>query len=239
WGPVAAELAASVRARGIPVHVTTLGPDLAAAAEAQGHTVVRGDPQRLNVLEEAGLFEARAVVIPENTSEESVRIAAVIRRLVPEAPIVVRPVDTPESDLLTPPGADRVVDTTRAVSADLSGTLLDALGLPAPTPGDRPDPYTPVDFSADPQSTCPHASQIQPVLPSTAGCVDCLRMGERDWVHLRICLSCGHVGCCDSSPNRHAWAHATGTEHPLVTSAEPGEGWAWCYLDATRLSPEE
>ncbi|KIH98992.1 hypothetical protein LP52_09905 [Streptomonospora alba] len=239
WGPVAAELAASVRARGIPVHVTTLGPDLAAAAEAEGHTVVRGDPMRHNVLQEAGLSSARAVVIPENTSEESARIAAVIRQLAPGAPIVVRPVDAPETELLTPSGADRILDTTRTVSAALSETLLDALGLSAPAPGDRPDPNTPVDFSADPQSPCPHTAQIQPVLPSTAGCTDCLRTGERDWVHLRICLSCGHVGCCDSSPNRHASAHATDAEHPLVTSAEPGENWAWCYLDATRLSPEE
>ncbi|GAA4919089.1 cation:proton antiporter [Streptomonospora salina] len=239
WGPVSAELAAAVRARGIPVTVTTLGPDLASAAEAQGHTVVRGDPMRHNVLEDAGVSAARAVVVAENTSEESARIVAVLRRLVPGAPIVVRTVDAPETGLLAPAGADRIVDTTGSVSADLSGTVLDALGLPAPAPGRRPDPHVPVGFTADPQSPCPHTAETRPVLPGTAGCADCLRMGERDWVHLRICLSCGNVGCCDSSPNRHASAHASGSEHPLVTSAEPGEDWAWCYLDGTRIAPKE
>jgi uncharacterized UBP type Zn finger protein len=65
--------------------------------------------------------------------------------------------------------------------------------------------------------------------PGTA-CPDCLKIGGR-WVHLRECLTCGHVGCCDSSPNRHATAHFHATKHPIVTSLEPGEDWVWCYLD--------
>ncbi len=70
------------------------------------------------------------------------------------------------------------------------------------------------------------------MLPRAWGCVDCLRQGT-SWVHLRICLSCGHVGCCDSSPYRHAraHAHAHADDHPLITSAEPGETWAYCFLD--------
>jgi uncharacterized UBP type Zn finger protein len=69
------------------------------------------------------------------------------------------------------------------------------------------------------------------------GCVDCLKIGGR-WVHLRVCLSCGHVACCDSSPNRHASAHARKTHHPIVTSAEVGEDWAYCYSDDRFLSSE-
>ncbi len=65
--------------------------------------------------------------------------------------------------------------------------------------------------------------------PGTDGCVDCLAIGGR-WVHLRRCIACGHVGCCDSSPNRHATAHAAGG-HPVVQSFEPGEEWLWCYVD--------
>ncbi|OPC84431.1 hypothetical protein B4N89_29030 [Embleya scabrispora] len=65
---------------------------------------------------------------------------------------------------------------------------------------------------------------------STEGCEDCLRDGTR-WVHLRECLTCGHIGCCDSSPNRHATAHWHAADHPLVRSFEPGEEWAWCYAD--------
>jgi uncharacterized UBP type Zn finger protein len=65
---------------------------------------------------------------------------------------------------------------------------------------------------------------------SVDGCEDCLAMGGR-WLHLRICLECGHVGCCDSSPNRHASAHARATEHPIIRSLEPGEDWSWCFVD--------
>ena len=78
--------------------------------------------------------------------------------------------------------------------------------------------------------TCTHLDQIVEVDPTGNGCVECLLMGSR-WVHLRRCASCGHVGCCDSSPNRHATAHFHSTEHPLVQSFEPGEDWYWCYVD--------
>ena len=77
---------------------------------------------------------------------------------------------------------------------------------------------------------CTHQDQIQDVEPSTTeGCEDCLKMGGR-WVHLRLCLSCWHVGCCDSSPNRHATAHAGEIDHPSMQSFEPGEDWRWCYV---------
>ena len=79
---------------------------------------------------------------------------------------------------------------------------------------------------------CTHLDQAQDVQPSGNGCVECLASGDR-WVHLRLCMTCGHVGCCDSSPNKHATAHAHSQEHPLVTSFEPGEDWWWCYVDET------
>jgi uncharacterized UBP type Zn finger protein len=79
---------------------------------------------------------------------------------------------------------------------------------------------------------CTHLDQVTIVnLPETVpGCEDCLRTGGR-WVHLRMCESCGHIGCCDDSPNRHATAHYHSTSHPIVRSAEPGEDWSWCYVD--------
>ena len=67
------------------------------------------------------------------------------------------------------------------------------------------------------------------------GCEECLKTGGR-WVHLRMCLSCGQIGCCDSSPNRHARAHAAESGHPLARSAEPGEDWAWCFVDEVALA---
>ena len=81
-------------------------------------------------------------------------------------------------------------------------------------------------------ATCSHLDMIEVTeLPrSVPGCEDCLREGG-SWLHLRICLTCGHVGCCDDSPNRHATAHARSDAHPLIRSLEPGEEWSWCYED--------
>ncbi|HEX2367676.1 MAG TPA: UBP-type zinc finger domain-containing protein [Acidimicrobiia bacterium] len=78
--------------------------------------------------------------------------------------------------------------------------------------------------------TCSHISAISEVEPSADGCEDCLRTGGT-WVHLRMCRSCGHAACCDSSPSKHARAHALETGHPVVRSLEPGEDWSWCYID--------
>jgi uncharacterized UBP type Zn finger protein len=84
---------------------------------------------------------------------------------------------------------------------------------------------------------CSHLDQVQAVAPRTPdGCEECLAMGDR-WVHLRECLSCGHIGCCDSSKNRHATAHFRSSGHPLMRSFQPGENWAWCYLDEVMLQP--
>jgi uncharacterized UBP type Zn finger protein len=77
---------------------------------------------------------------------------------------------------------------------------------------------------------CSHTSQIKDVEPSAQGCEECLRRGDT-WVHLRECLICGHVGCCDESANRHATKHFHATEHPIIKSLEPGEDWRWCYVD--------
>ncbi len=77
---------------------------------------------------------------------------------------------------------------------------------------------------------CTHLDQIKVTNTQTHVCEDCIKTGDR-WVHLRLCLTCGHVACCDSSPNRHASAHARHSHHALVRSIEPGEAWVWCYVD--------
>lgn len=69
---------------------------------------------------------------------------------------------------------------------------------------------------------------------SIEGCEECLRAGG-SWCHLRICLGCGHVGCCDSSPGRHATAHAKSSGHPIMRSVQPGEDWGWCYVDEVTM----
>ena len=84
--------------------------------------------------------------------------------------------------------------------------------------------------------TCVHFNtQPEPrPVPHALGCEECLATGGR-WVHLRLCLACGHVGCCDSSPGTHATKHFRSSGHPVVQSFEPGEGWAWCYVDELEL----
>jgi thioredoxin reductase (NADPH) len=87
--------------------------------------------------------------------------------------------------------------------------------------------------------SCSHLSMLEkpdrpPVKPNAHGCEECLAAGG-DWVHLRLCMSCGHVGCCDSSPQKHATKHAHRTKHPTIRSYEPGEEWAYCYPDDATL----
>ncbi len=79
---------------------------------------------------------------------------------------------------------------------------------------------------------CTHLDQVRDITPITPeGCEDCLRLGKHEWFHLRLCLTCGHVGCCDSSQGRHAAAHYEATGHPVVRSFQPGENWCWCFVD--------
>jgi uncharacterized UBP type Zn finger protein len=78
--------------------------------------------------------------------------------------------------------------------------------------------------------TCQHLDAVAVTSTGTHVCEDCVKTGDT-WMHLRLCLSCGHVGCCDQSKNRHATRHYRETAHPLIRSIEPGEGWVWCYVD--------
>jgi uncharacterized UBP type Zn finger protein len=88
-------------------------------------------------------------------------------------------------------------------------------------------------MSAAPAS-CTHLDQVEvrqvPARAEVPGCEECLKTGGR-WVHLRVCRSCGKVGCCDSSPNKHASRHAEASGHPIMSSIEPGENWSWCAVD--------
>lgn len=81
---------------------------------------------------------------------------------------------------------------------------------------------------------CPHLGTIKPVKPSARGCEECLRTGS-EWLHLRICRSCGHVGCCDQSPGRHATKHFEASRHPIIEGYDPPEGWGWCYVDEVMI----
>ncbi len=82
-----------------------------------------------------------------------------------------------------------------------------------------------------PNELCSHLEEIdEGIAPASTGCAECLKVGD-EWVHLRLCLTCGNVGCCDDSKNTHATKHHHATKHPMIRSFEPGEKWLWCYVD--------
>ncbi len=84
--------------------------------------------------------------------------------------------------------------------------------------------------------SCEHIELMREVTPDSDGCGDCHKTGD-SWVHLRLCMICGHVGCCDDSKNQHATKHFQATGHAIIKSFEPGEDWGWCYIDETPVDP--
>jgi len=91
-------------------------------------------------------------------------------------------------------------------------------------------------MARDPE--CTHTDAIKHVTPSAKGCEECLKTGDA-WLHLRLCRTCGHVGCCDESPNKHATAHFRKTEHPIIEGYDPPEGWAWCFIDEVMVDVDQ
>ena len=85
------------------------------------------------------------------------------------------------------------------------------------------------------EKECSHVHQIQDVSPGAKVCQECLETGDT-WVHLRMCMTCGHVGCCNDSKNKHSSKHFHVTHHPIMKSLEPGEDWMWCFVDETKVS---
>jgi phosphoenolpyruvate-protein phosphotransferase len=124
--------------------------------------------------------------------------------------------------------APSLIPTTKAL---IRAIRLDAAAIPPPAPVLGGQGETRETNEPGANMGCKHVAKLKPVPPRTpTGCEECLKAGT-SWVHLRLCLTCGHVGCCDDSPGRHATRHAHTTSHPVIASYEPGERWAWCYTD--------
>jgi monovalent cation:H+ antiporter-2, CPA2 family len=145
----------------------------------------------------------------------------------------------PADDAVLRPGAELALAGTAEAFARGAPLFRPAGGgLPAPPPPSRKratvDTEQVVTLKPADAGRCAHLAQVRPVHPGSRGCEECLRTGD-DWVHLRVCMSCGHVGCCDDSKNRHATAHFTTTNHPVMRSIEPGESWGWCFVDRVEL----
>jgi CPA2 family monovalent cation:H+ antiporter-2 len=147
----------------------------------------------------------------------------------------------PAADLVVSPGDELSLAGAAGAFAEAAplfrvGSLSDAEAAALATAAGRRriDTTEPVELRPAAGARCAHLDRITVVRPRTPGCEECLRDGTR-WVHLRICMSCGHVGCCDSSPHRHATAHWHETQHPIMRSLEPGESWGWCFPEQVEL----
>jgi monovalent cation:H+ antiporter-2, CPA2 family len=247
YGPWGRQLAGVLQRSGVPTAIVTLSPDGASEAQARGLPVLLGDSTKQLTLREAGLRRASYLVVLDDEPEQAARIAAAAKSVNPHAKVLVRRHEPgPVGD------ADYVVSEEAEASVRFADKLLTAydvagehretarVALRAAAPDNLPRGRTVVDTTAlvEPDLApdgCAHVADTRAVLPSAPGCEDCLREGRTDWVHLRVCLHCGHVGCCDSSPRRHGREHAHVRDHPVIRSAEPGEAWSWCFEDERML----
>jgi CPA2 family monovalent cation:H+ antiporter-2 len=351
YGDGARKLARVLKASGIPFVITTLSPDGATEAQADGMLVVLGDGSRQSLLEHVGIARAKLLVVADDAPAQAARVATVARLLNPTIRIVARTRSSADLDALLAAGADRVVPEdlesvvallhetfeTYAVDPDQAAAhetaaRADAYAVLRRRPGDlvlrgnapTPDPCAlspdcldtrsvtvrpgapiigetvgrlealeievrALERGGDVDENPPDARVVQAgdrltltarepayqsaaglfrvgsapdhvageegprwvdthaavtldlggeacggqggllsVTPRTDGCEECLEGGTR-WVHLRVCMTCGHVGCCDSSPGKHASAHYHETGHAAMRSVEPGEAWGWCF----------
>jgi monovalent cation:H+ antiporter-2, CPA2 family len=237
WGDGARHLAADLRAVDVPLVVVTLSPDGAAEARSLGHDVVIGDLVKEVVQDEAGLRSSRVVAIADDEPERALAIASVVAEVNPGAVIVVRTLEDVDVHEARQAGVDRLIGGGRATGVLLSEAVRRTL-----SPDVRPartviDVSEVIDVPAVDEGGCAHVQQPAVQLPSSTGCRDCQRVGATDWVHLRMCTACGHVGCCDSSPGRHASAHHAATLHAVMRSMEPGESWLHCFADDLTMHP--
>ena len=261
YGQWARGVTSVLRDHGVPLVVTTLSPHGASDAHDKGLAVLLGDPARTRTLTEAGLPRARAVVVADDGAERAAHVVRVTKALRPDVTVIVRVRYAADAAGLEADGADLVVTEEIEASASLAARVLRHYGrttdqevvgaqgvrrfhaadhapaaaaITALARSSGIDTQAEVTADLD-ASACPHASSVHTVVPGSDGCEECLRDGD-SWVHLRLCLTCGHVGCCDSSPNRHARRHHESEGHHVVRSAEPRESWVYCFEDDAMLA---
>ncbi|MFL5357084.1 cation:proton antiporter [Archangium sp.] len=247
----------ALRASSLPHVVIELDPHVVAEARRRGEVMYYGDITSPEILERAGIHRARALVLLISDPEGSQRAVSAARRLSPDVPILVKVPRLRDIGDLHERGASDIVAgefetaleaVTRVlhsggVAEEVMNELLAALrheGVPehGPVSGPRRMLGTMGGLRRGTTATeCSHLELLRDdVRPRTPGCEECLELHLR-WHNLRMCLTCGHVGCCDASFGRHAMKHFEDTGHPLMRSFEPGEHWGWCYVDALEIDP--
>ncbi len=233
--------------------MVTLSPEGAREAERLGSPVLRGNYTRRHELLLAGLQTARRLVIADDEPETTRQVVETARAINEAIPILVTAPSATDAEHLVAAGASEVLVTEReailrlaamvlagtgadqeavareveALRAELAGRESSTAGSPPGIGYDKPVSLNEEQSASD---RCSHTDQAQVVTPGSPGCLECLELGW-DWVHLRVCLTCGHVGCCNSSRGRHATKHYQSSGHPIMKSLEPLDDWAWCYED--------
>ncbi len=248
YGTAGRALALVLAEQGIPYLVLTLSPEGARDAEARGLHVLRGNYTRQHELTLAGARQARLLVVADDDLETTHRVVAAATALNPALRVLARArFDSETAGLRNAGAADVAVDEHEGV-VRLLDVIFDAYPADEATRERYRDRLRqkPTDESPTPRESvylnrqqraserCGHTDGVDGVMPGSTGCEDCLRIGA-DWVHLRVCMTCGHVGCCEASRHRHAQKHFRDTRHPIIKSFERGEEWAWCYEDKTYI----
>ncbi|HEU4741357.1 MAG TPA: cation:proton antiporter [Meiothermus sp.] len=241
YGAYGRRLADALNRSGEPFLILTLSPDGANQAEEAGYPVLRGDYSNPHILGLSGVSRARLVVIPDDEPAMIHRVAAVVRANHPDLPILARTRFEEEVSELERAGVSQVLPEERLTAQELLARVMGAgsmgLGPEAPRPEAQPKKAgTPIRLNAAQlaSANCTHLEWAHEVVPSTSVCADCQKLGDT-WVHLRVCMTCGYVGCCDDSKNKHARQHFQSSGHPIIKSLEKGEGWAWCFVDEKLL----
>jgi CPA2 family monovalent cation:H+ antiporter-2 len=244
YGPAGAALATALQRAELPYGVLTLSPGGANEAENRGLRVLRSDYARSHVLEQAGLLQARMLVIADDTPAMTHRVVSVARGLRPDLRVLARVRSGDDARELEGAGVERAVAEDEAsISSLLRHVLGDYDGRSNGVASHEEELVVisntaPVrramGLRSTGQSQCSHVAGLGEIVPNADLCEECVKLGD-SWVHLRVCMYCGHVGCCDSSKNKHATRHYQESGHPVMRSLEPGEEWGWCYIDRVTL----
>lgn len=228
YGATGRILAPRLAAEGIPYVIVTLSPDGAEEAEADGLQVMSGNYTRQHELALAGARSARLLVVADDDPETAHRVVHSAHAINPLLRSIARTTLEEEIGELVKAGATSVIADDREGAERVVTEVVDLYRNAATFRTVQ------LDQGQIESSNCSHVDQTRAVQVRDGGCRECLRMGDR-WIHLRVCMTCGEVGCCDSSKNRHASKHHHVTGHPIIRSLEKGEDWAWCYVDETTL----
>ena len=264
YGRAGKVLARALRDEGVPFLILTLSPEGAREAEGDDLPVLRGNYQRGHELSLAGVRRARLLVVADDDFQTTHKVVHAVHAMAPDLPILAATGLEGEVEGLLEAGAAEVVAAERESALRLVEEVLGrfgigsevekgrgeveregrrlrreavgggpAVGEPEADPDSDLAPVRLTDAQAA-NPDCGHTDLARTVTPSSHGCEECLRLGDT-WQHLRVCMTCGQVACCDSSKNQHASKHAAAAGHPIVKSREPGEDWAWCYEDERML----